>query len=161
VAEFCSHPNGALIVPNKVIPAFQGSLLPRDESAGLDKPKTFGGKIAKFVRKTSLLTCPPLLIGSFTGLATAITTMPDASLPLVMIITVTTLGGFSTGALGTINSIASIIYGDRKYAPLPPTKEYQALQKSKADAVIKPFEDWDDMFRKNNAPVQKIISNKK
>lgn len=158
VSQECSHPKGALVVPEKVAPYFNGDILPKPNSSITAKPESFRGKLKYYVDKSALLTGPPLLIGSCSGLALTTVAVPD---PTFIFSMAAVIGYYTVGMLGmvgTIRGINSFINGDRKYSPLPPTKEFLALEASKQKPIITPFETWDQMFNKNDARVQNMIS---
>ena len=156
MSQECSHPKGALVVPDKVAPYFSGEILPKpDYSVGL-RPKNFRGKVGYYANKSMLLTGPTFLIGSGSGLAFVVTAVPDPSLLLgataMMAFLVGTLKGLSDTVLGVI----SVVVGDGKYSPLSPTKKYLDLESSKQKSTIAPFEAWDQMFNKNDARVKRL-----
>lgn len=146
-----SHPQDTIVVPQKVAPYFQRDLLPKQESSIVEKPENLAGKISYYLQKTTLLICPPLFIGTVSSFGTAVSTIPDPS-PLVTLgLLVGGMTGVTIGALGTSLGLLSIIDGHRKFAPLPPTKAFLALEESKQKSAIAPFETWDEMFVKGSS----------
>ena len=156
MSQACSHPKSALVVPDKVAPYFSGEILPKpDDSVGL-RPKNFRGKVGYYANKSMLLTGPTFLIGSGSGFAFAVTAVPDPSLLMVATVLMTFLAGTLKGASDTILGVNSVVVGDGKYSPLSPTKKYLELEASKQKAIIAPFENWDQIFNKNDARVQRL-----
>lgn len=161
MSQACSHPHGAMVVPEKIVPYFQADLLPKPESSVTEMPKSFGGRIKYFVDKSSLLTGTSLFFGSMTALAYSIETIPDPTMLTAAGVTLTSAFAGGLGLTRMALGFQSIGAGDMKYAPLPPTKKFLELEETKKASAIAPFENWDNMFNKNDARIQNMIANRK
>lgn len=156
--ETCSHPKGAIAVPEKLAVAFSGDILPRPENTLIFKPKTITGKIINAFKKSSLVTGPSIAIGSMTGLVSFAQANPD---PITTVMLVGTLGALSSmmaGSLISVFAFSSLKEGDGKFTPLPPTKQYLALEESKQKPVITPFNEWDNIFAKHDGRTQRMLT---
>lgn len=146
-----SHPQGSLVVPTKVIPAFQGAILPREESSLVTKPVTLQGKLKYYAKKSSMIASSALITSSG-GFILALEHLIPHPDPLTALITAGPLSlAMATGLAGFVVGLQSIADGSREYAPLPPSKKFLALEGQKREAVIVPFDQWDGIFRKNDA----------
>lgn len=154
MTETCAHPKGALVVPEKVVPAFAGSLLPRETSSSLKERKTLLGRLHILGCKASAIASPILAIGSLQGYMAISEAIPNPDLVTLLGVTCSSLGLMVIGGLGTVISFSSLMEGDRKYFPLPPSKKYLAQEASKQKAMIAPFEDWDNIFDKNSKTLE-------
>lgn len=158
MTETCSHPKGTLVVPEKVIPAFQNSLLPRISPTVVEPKKTISRSLKAVFNKSTAISGPALAIGSMTGFVSFAQVDPNPDLFTLMGVTLAFMTGMVGGSFGAVNSFISLINGDREFFPLPATKEYLQRELSKQDALITPFSEWDKVFAKNDDRMQKMLT---
>jgi hypothetical protein len=153
VTEVCVHPKGSLVVPEPAIPAFSNDILPKPDLAIDTPPKTLMGKLKRGIQKSTLITAPVLAFGAVGGMMIGPHFLEFNALNVIALLG----GGMISGALGfggTLCALDSLNRGDGNWTPLPPTKEYLALEASKQEAIIQPFKEWDDVFTKNVNPLE-------
>lgn len=149
MTEVCVHPKGAIVVPEPAVPAFRNAILPKPELAITVPPKTLKGKFKNGLKKSGLITAPVLTLGCLGQVAVAPQFL-DFNFLNVMLVMGLGVVGTSTGIVGSIHAIDSLIKGDRSWTPLPPTKKFLELEVAKQKPVIQPFKDWDDVFDRAN-----------
>lgn len=141
-----THPNGALVVPDKVVYAFRKELLPKKPtSVDLVRPKGFSGMVKYFSRKSALFYGPTVITGAIST-PFLLSNFPTPSAFEEVSILVGLMGLLATGFYTTARGIISIAEGDMSYAPLPPTEKYLERKEREQDAVILPFNAWDEVF---------------
>lgn len=158
MTETCSHPKGSLVVPQKVIPAFAGSLLPRNDVTAVETKKTGMGRLKTSFRKATGIISPVVTLSSFSWLFYNAHTIPNPDMFTLTTVTLGSTVGIVTGWFGTAVSLTSFQNGDRKYFPLPATKEYLEREENKQKALITPFKEWDSIFAKNDDRMQKMLT---
>lgn len=151
MTEVCIHHKGTIVVPEPAVPAFSNAILPKPELAVKVPPKTLEGKLKNGLKKSSLITAPVLTLGCLGQLAVAPQFL-DFNFLNVMIVMSLGVFGTSTGIVGSLHAVDSLIKGDRSWTPLPPTKKFLELEAAKQKSLIQPFKDWDDVFAKNANP---------
>lgn len=151
MSQKSSETSTQIVVPEKVLPAFQGAVIPHENSSVLDKPTTFLGKVKHLARKSTLVTGLATVFGSIAldGYIDSTVQFADPFSPVAVTagIIATIFGGFAATAVG----LDSTILGSGKYTPLPPTKKYLELEHSSKKSHIAPFDSWDSLFDKTTS----------
>lgn len=158
MTETCSHPKGALVVPETVVPAFETSILPREESSVIEKPKTIKDYFKKLSGKSLAIVSPAVTVGAFQGYVSVAEAIPNPDFITVAGVTLGTVLLITSGLVGTVTSLSSFVDGDRKFFPLPATKKYLEAEANKKKALITPFNEWDNIFAQNDDRMQKMLT---
>lgn len=151
MSQTSSEISNELVVPEKVLPVFQGAVVLREVPSVLDKPKTFSGKINRMAKKSTLVTGLTSVFGSIALDGYIDSTVqfadPFSHVAITVGIVAVVLGGMVATAVG----LDSTILGSGKYTPLPPTKKYLELEKANTKSHIAPFDSWDSLFEKTTS----------
>lgn len=147
--SFVNNAGDTLIVPNKLVPSFQDALIPNPQSL-IEYPRS-PSKIKRFFRKTSIITGPVTALASGGTFLSLMAAMPTLDNPFALwgIAFSTGFGIFAGGTL-TSKALLSIETGDGKFSLQGPSKDFLAIEESKKQKAIAPFNQWDAIFAANN-----------